>query len=126
MNVTTATEQFAATTRMPMSELVRRLNAILGPTLVSTAAGSKDPKAAIRWAKSDKSRISPQFEKNLRIAYRAMTAITEVENAHIARSWFIASNPLLNEDSPVQAIRDGRHRDVVRAFTSVVSGDWMG
>lgn len=126
MSVTTASGHFAETTRLPISELVRRLNAVLGPTLVSTAAGSPDTKAAIRWAKADTTRISEKFEKNLRMAYRAMTAVAEAENPHVARAWFIASNPMLDEDTPVQAIREGRHRDVVRAFTAVVTGDWTG
>lgn len=126
MSVTTTSGHFAETTRLPISELVRRLNAVLGPTLVSTTAGSQDTKAAIRWAKADTTRISEKFEKNLRMAYRAMTAVAEAENSHVARAWFIASNPMLDEDTPVQAIREGRHRDVVRAFTAVVTGDWIG
>ncbi len=126
MTVTTTAGQFAETTRMPISELVRRLNAALGPTLVSTLAGSKDVKAAIRWAKPSTDRISTRFETNLRLAYRALTAISQTENAHVARAWFIAANPALDEDTPVQAIREGRHRQVVAAFTAVVTGDWVG
>ncbi|WP_454299549.1 hypothetical protein [Salana multivorans] len=118
---------FVAATRLDVPELVRRLNAVLGPTLVSTLAGSTDPKAAIRWAKAESRRpIKAEFERNLRLGYRAMVAISEAENAHVARAWFIASNPMLNEDTPIEALRDGRHRDVVRAYTALVTGDWAG
>lgn len=126
MTVVTTAGQFAETTRMPISELVRRLNAVLGPTLVSALAGAKDAKAAIRWAKPETERISTTFETNLRLAYRALTAISEAEDQHVARAWFIGANPMLGEDTPVQAIREGRHRQVVAAFTAVVTGDWIG
>jgi len=126
MSTETITGQYLETTRLPIHEIVRRLNAVLGPTLVSTAAGSTNAKAAIRWAKADSGKIAPNFEKNLRMAYRAMVAISEAENVHVARAWFIASNPLLDEDTPIMAIREGRHRDIVRAFTAVVTGDWAG
>jgi len=125
MSTTTITGQYLETTRLPIQEVVRRLNAVLGPTLVSTTAGSTDAKAAIRWAKASV-RIAPRYEKNLRMAYRAMTAISEAENAHVARAWFIASNPLLGEETPIMAIREGKHRAVVRAFTAIVTGDWAG
>ncbi len=126
MTVATTTGQFAETTRMPISELVRPLNAVLGPTLVSTLAGAKDVKAAIRWAKPTTERVSIAFETNLRLAYRALTAISEAENPHVARAWFIAANPMLEEETPVLAIREGHHRQVVAAFSAVVDGTWAG
>ncbi|MBX9244661.1 hypothetical protein ICW40_07535 [Actinotalea ferrariae] len=126
MPTTTINDQYLETTRLSIHEVVRRLNGVLGPTLVSTAAGTSDRKAAIRWAKADSGRIRAEFENRLRLAYRAMTAIAEVENAHVARAWFISANPLLGEDTPILAIREDRHRDVVRAFTAVATGDWAG
>jgi hypothetical protein len=114
----------------PINEVVRRLNAVLGPTLVSTLvstlAGSTDVRAALRRAQPDTELISPAFEANVRLAYRAMTAISEAANTHVAYAWFIASNPMLGEDTPVQAIREGRHRQVVAALSAMVDGTWAG
>ncbi|ADG75030.1 conserved hypothetical protein [Cellulomonas flavigena DSM 20109] len=126
MPVTTWTEAHAETTRMSMHELVRRLNALLGPTLVSTLAGAKDTKAATRWAKPDSGQIGPRFEQNLRFGYTVQQQIVSAENEHVARSWFLASNPLLDFDTPIQAVREGRHREVVRAANAVITDDWAG
>ena len=117
---------YAETTRLDIHVLVQRLNAALGPTMVAAAAGAKDRGAPTRWAKADSSPINTKFEMNLRMTYRAMKAISEAENVHVARAWFIGANPILDEDTPITAIREGRHRDVVRAFTAVVNDEWAG
>lgn len=53
---------------------------------MSTLAGAKDVKAAIRWAKPGTERITTTFETNLRVAYRALAAISEVEGPSVARA----------------------------------------
>ena len=107
--------------RVDLPELVRQLNAAFGPTLVAAMSGSRDSKAPIRWAKPGAT-MRPEFERNLRFAHRILTAIAEAEDVHVARAWFIGSNPMLDEDSPINAIRENRHRQVSAAATHFVSG----
>lgn len=94
---------------MGTTELERQLTAALGPTLVATLAGDGDTRPA-----------------NLSVAWRAWRAVSEAEDPDTARNWFIASNPLLDDDPPALAIRDGRHAQVVAASNAMVTGDWVG
>lgn len=117
----TITEDFAATTRMDIHELVRRLNAALGPTLVAAIVGSKDPKAPIRWAKHDGGTPRTEFETRLRTAHRALKLIADAEDVHVARAWFIAANPFLAETTPITAIREDKHREALQAALALAS-----
>jgi hypothetical protein len=102
-----------------------RLVAALGPTLVSTLAGATDPHAATAWT-APSAALSADADSKLRLADRAVRAISQTENIDVARSWFIAANALLDDTSPVEAIRVGRHRDVVAALNALVTDTWVG
>ena len=48
----------------------------------------------------------------LRFAHRTLLLVTSFKGEHVSRAWFIGLNPRLNEDSPINAIHDGRFREV--------------
>lgn len=109
---------FVETAQLDIHELVRRLNTHLGPTLVAAISGSKDTKQPIRWAKPDGPAPSPVFETRLRLAHRVWGYLADAESDHVARAWFIGGNPWLDEDTPMTAIREDRHKQVVAAVTA--------
>lgn len=104
------------TLRMDIHELVRRLNSHLGPLLVAALAGSKDKKLPYKWAKPDGPTPGPAFQKRLQLAHRIWISIADAETEAIARAWFIGGNPFLGEDTPITAIREDRHKEVLRAL----------
>ena len=48
------------------------------------------------------------------------------EGEQVARMWFVGSNPLLDHDSPVDAIRAGRYTEVVAAAEAMAEGGFLG
>ena len=118
-----ATGLHAQTARMDIHQLVRELNAALGPTLVATLSGSKDRKLPIKWAKADGPTPSPTFQARLQAAHRAWSMISSGEGEHVARAWFIGGNPTLGESTPISAIRDDRRAELSRAVTVFLRGD---
>lgn len=106
------------TARLDIHELVRRLNSHLGPLLVATLAGSKDSKLPYKWAKPDGTTPGPAFQKRLQLAHRAWLIIADAESEAIARAWFVGGNPFLDEDTPVTALREDRHKEVAHALTA--------
>lgn len=115
---TTIIAGHAETARLDIHEVVRRLNSHLGPLLVATLAGSKDPKAPHRWARPAGSVPGPAFQKRLFLAHRVWIAIADAETDSIARAWFVGGNPFLEEDTPLTAIREDRHKEVAQALTA--------
>lgn len=106
------------TARLDIHELVRRLNSHLGPLLVASLAGSKDSKLPYKWAKLDGPTPGPAFQKRLQAAHRVWKSLADAENEAIARAWFIGGNPFLQEDTPITALREDRHKEVFQALTA--------
>lgn len=110
------------TTRLDIHEVVRQLNKHLGPTLVAVLANVRDRKMPHRWANFDGPEPRHGSHTRLKTAHRVWNAISTVEDDYVARSWFIGANPRLGEVSPVQALREGRERDVIAAAQAFVEG----
>ena len=108
-----------------LRECTRRLNARLGPTLVSALAGSRGPQHARAWV-AGTAAPGPATERRLRAAYSAWCTVSEAEGEALARMWFTGANPLLDDDSPVNALRQGRLDAVRRAATAVEDGSFAG
>ncbi|TRW45647.1 hypothetical protein FJ693_08650 [Georgenia yuyongxinii] len=108
----------------PLHELVRQLNTALGTTLVAALSGATVSTMPERWAEPDGPVPSPVEEERLRAAHRTWTLIAEAEGDDVARAWFIGTNPVLDDTSPVMALRQGRADDVDAAARAFVRGTW--
>ena len=114
------------TAPIDIREITRRLNGALGSTLVAGLAGSTDRSISRGWAQLSGPLPYVEAEERLRCAYAAWRAVAEAEGDDVARSWFIGSNPWLGEDSPVDAIREGRFQEVTAAAGAMVSEAFSG
>lgn len=85
------------TNELGVREIVRRLNAGLGPTLVAELAGCKDRRISHEWAKEDGPEPNQAAVRRLMAAIRLWTELSEAHGEHVARLWFIGSNPWLDE-----------------------------
>ncbi|MGV2900500.1 hypothetical protein ACNPM4_02400 [Microbacterium sp. AGC62] len=122
METLTPTTQHGRTMRMDIHQIVRELNSVLGPTLVAALVGSADRKLPIRWAKSDGPEPRPEAANRLLFAHRQWVRLAAADGEHVARQWFIGGNPWLREDTPITAIREGRHGEVSEAVESFLDG----
>lgn len=108
-----------------LRECTRRLNARLGPTLVSALAGSLGPQHARAWV-AGSAVPRPAAARRLRSAYYAWCTVSEAEGEAVARMWFTGANPWLDDESPVDALRQGRLAAVARAADAVVEDSFAG
>lgn len=122
METLTPTAQHGQTMRMDIHDVVRELNAALGPTLVAALSGSKDRKLPIRWAKPDGPEPRSDAARRIFFAHRQWGLLSAADGDHVARQWFIGGNPLLQEETPITAIREDRHADVSAAVDSFIAG----
>ena len=116
-----AVDAHAAAARLGVHELV-----VLAPeppsrtTPAAALAGTPDCRLPIRWAKATGPTPGTDYQWWLQLAHRLWTLIAGQESDHVARSWFIAGNPLLDEDTPLTAIREDRSKDVVAAVEAFI------
>lgn len=109
------------------ADLVRHLTSVLGPTLVSTLAGSKDTRAAIAWSSEDVPHPDADAIRRLECAEAVWRKVCDAEGPDVARLWFIGANPFLHgEDTAITAIREGRFDEVAGAAQALVDGSFSG
>jgi hypothetical protein len=127
MAITTTTgAAYLSASRMGIREIVRRLNAALGPTLVAGLAGAKDKRISHKWAPQDGPEPNPAATRRLMDGYRAWSEVPQSQGEHVARLWFIGSNPWLGEDSPVEALMEDRFKVLHAAVQAMTDESFAG
>lgn len=111
------------TMRMDIRDIVRELNAALGPMRVAELAGSKDRKISMRWAKASGPKPRSTTSNRLIFAHRQLSLLASIDGDQVARQWLMSGNPHLGEDTPLTAIREGRHEEVAHAVESFIAGN---
>lgn len=110
------------TTRQSIHETTRQLVSHLGPTAVSYLSGSRNSKQSHRWASPKGPEPLQPARERLLVAHRIWTAIATAESEYVARNWFIAANPRLDEEAPLASIRSGDLRRVLAAAEAFLDG----
>lgn len=93
---------------------------------MSTLAGSKDTRAAIRWARQEGSEPDGEAILRLECAQETWRRVSAIEGDDVARLWFVGANPWLNEDTAVTAIREGRFKQVRDAVQALADESFGG
>ncbi|MFB7598730.1 XRE family transcriptional regulator [Streptomyces sp. NPDC056160] len=112
----------AGTVQASTADIARFLQDNFGQRLTAFIAGIEDPKQVGKWCSGQN---SPRIDSELRLraAHQVFRMIDLAENCHTARAWMIGMNPQLEDDSPIQAIAEDRHKDAMAAARSYLKGD---
>lgn len=116
-----ATEAHQRAVSVDIAGIARYLQETLGQKLVAYTTGLADPKGVGHWARGAQA-PRPGAEAKLRAAYQVFHLLLAEDSAHVVRAWFIGMNPQLDDDSPAEAIREGRLKEVLAAARAFVSG----
>lgn len=80
----------------------------------------RTPRAVTRWVSGDA--VPPAREEDLlRDTFQITQLLSEVEPDEVIRAWFMGMNPQLGDESPVEALREGRVRDAMAAARAFVN-----
>ena len=101
-------------------DLARFLQDTLGSKLTAYITEVKDPKMVGRWAEGTKP--SQIRERRLRDTYQIFQTVMQADDEFVARAWFIGMNPNLEDDTPADALRAGRAKDVIAAARTYADG----
>jgi len=111
---------------LDIREVTRRLNVVLGGTLVASLAGAPDPTVPYQWARPRGPQPNAESITRLRFAYEQWRAVAAAEGDDVARAWFIGANPWLDQQSPVDAICSGHLENVAAAARAFRDGSFSG
>lgn len=101
-------------------DLVEALCVKLGIRLVAFLAG-RDESTISRWrnghSTADEAVLLP-----LRQCYQIFKMLERTDADATIRAWFIGTNPQLDDESPVEAIQEGRYRETMAAARAFLTG----
>lgn len=89
----------------PIEDIVQFLDELFVPQLVAYMAPP-----------------GPERGPNLRAAYHTAILLLDYEAADTVRAFFVGMNPDLDDKTPAECIRAGRHEDVLNAATAMIAG----
>lgn len=104
-----------------IGDIAQFLQETLGQKLVAYMTNVSDPKTVGKWAKGANIPRA-EVEHQLRTAFQVFHLLQSEEAPHTVRAWFIGINPQLDDESPADAIREARLKDVVVAARAYIAG----
>lgn len=116
-----STEAHRTTVETSTADVAAFLKDVFGQKFVAYIAGVSDPKTVGRWAKGERAPRG-EAEHRLREVFRIFQLLQTQESPHTVRAWFVGLNPQLDDESPAEAISDGRVRDVLVAAKAFLAG----
>lgn len=117
---TTADAAHRATVQVADTDLVEALISKLGTRLVCFVVG-KDKSTITRW-KASESPLPLEASQALRTIYQVFRLLESSESDHTIRAWFIGMNPQLDDESPLEAVQKGQHKEVMAAARAFLAG----
>jgi hypothetical protein len=105
-----------------LSDVADFLQDLLGRRLVAYVVGVKDAKTVSRWAKGEVGEARWESERRLRAAYEIAQLLVRFDSSRVVKAWFIGLNPQLDDESPAEAIREGRLKEAMNAARAFVAG----
>ena len=102
------------------SQIASELQDALGQKLVAYATGVRSPKLVGRWATGTNPR--DEAEKRLRELYRVYYMLHQHEHGDgTIRAFLAGSNPDLQDQAPIEVIREGHGVDAFRAAEAFIA-----
>ena len=97
----------------PVDEIASELQEQLGQRLVAYATGIRSPRVVGRWAHG----VEPHEQHALRLRelYRTCLLLEQDFSPTTIRAWLQSANPDLEDEAPIQLLRDGNDTVVIRA-----------
>ena len=110
--------------RLPATEIVKQLVAILGRKLTAYIGKVKDVRAVDRWAAGGE--IYGDAEQRLRFAFQVARTLSEQDTPAVVQAWMTGVNPELGDRVPLRLMREGDLNtvgaEVLRAARAFLAG----
>ena len=104
---------------LPLPDVARALQTVLGSSLVALVAGVHDPRTIQAWERGTRL-PSAQAQTRLRNAWQVTQVLLEREAPDTIQAWFIGMDPFLDDEQPAVMLRRDPDR-VVRAARSFLA-----
>ncbi|MGH2600877.1 MAG: XRE family transcriptional regulator [Dehalococcoidia bacterium] len=106
-----------------VQELAQELEDVLSRRLTAYLVNVQEGRTIARWATGEITTIrDAETERRLRVAFEIVRMLREASAAtQTIRAWFISLNPRLNNQPPLEVIRNGKLNEALYAAEAFVA-----
>lgn len=120
-----AIESHRKSVNASLPEMASTLVDVLGRSITAYMVHVRNVKTITRWANGDVSQIRDRYsEERLLAAYQVVAFLLEHEHPDTIRALMLGMNPVLDDDSPAHAIREGNFKGAMDAARNYVAGGY--
>lgn len=110
---------------IPLADVAKELSDLLTRDLTAYLTKVSDAGTVSRWATGKVTNVRPAHEQRLRLTYEIVQVLRAYGNSdQTIRAWFLGLNPHLDDDPPVEAIREGQLKEAFAAARAFVAGSY--
>jgi hypothetical protein len=110
---------------MEISDVIEELCEFLTLPLIAGIAGVEDPDEVCKWARGELTPTQPA-DQRLRFAHDLLREIESAQGLRVAQAWTMSTNPRLNYESPIKAIRDDKFQLTAAAAKALLEDGYDG
>lgn len=124
--MSTATHAYRKGIEADLKTMASTLVDTLGLAITAYIVHVRNVKTVSRWAKGEVASVRDRYsEERLIAAYQVVSLLLEYdEHPDIIRAVFLGMNPVLNDDSPAHALREGNFKGAMDAARNYIAGGY--
>lgn len=123
--MSTATELHRKAMNADLKTMASTLVDVMGRAIVAGIVGIRNPKTISRWASGEVTSVRDRYtEERLIAAYQVTSLLQEHYGKDTIRSFMLGMNPVLNDESPAIALREGDFKGAINAARNFLAGGY--
>lgn len=124
--MSTAIERHRKATNADLQTMASTLVEVLGRPITAYMVHVRNVKTISRWANGEVRQVRDRYsEERLLAGYQVVAfMLEEGEHSDVIRSMMMGMNPVLNDDSPVHAVRNGNFSGAMNAARNYIAGGY--
>lgn len=98
---------------------------VLGRPITAGIVGIRNPKTISRWASGEVTSVRDRYtEERLYATYQVISLLQEDFGSDTIRTFMLGMNPILHDEAPAIALRDGNFKGAMDAARNLIAGGY--
>lgn len=123
--MSTAAELHRKAIQADLQTMASTLVDVMGRAVVAGIVGIRNPKTVSRWANGEVTSVRDRYsEERLLATYQVVSFLQEDFDKDTIRAFMFGMNPVLDDEAPAIALKEGDFRGAMAAARNFVAGGY--
>lgn len=120
-----ATHTYRKSIEADLKTMASTLVDVLGRSLVAGIVGIRNPKTVSRWASGEVASVRDRYsEERLIASFQVVSLLQQEYGNDTIRAFLLGMNPVLDDEAPAIALRDGNFKGAMAAARNFLAGGY--